>query len=695
MEAKQNSIVKFMQQQDTQFIIPVYQRNYEWKNEQCKQLLFDIFQAGRNEKIESHFVGSIVYLHSGPFISPSKLTIIDGQQRLTTLTILFAAIYRLSLEAGNTKQAESIKRKFLINEDLDTTEKIKLRPIKKDDKALKSVVNNITKEFREFSRIIENYNYFYTNIKAEQIDIVLSGLQKLAFIEVGLEKGKDDPQKIFQSLNSTGLDLFPADLIRNYILMSLDEKMQSEIYNNYWKPIEDNCLEDYSKDSRVSSFIRDYLTFRMNKIPNKDKVYEAFKETYTFKTESELFSVLEQIKHYSIPYSRLINPQREDNFKIRENLQLINKLQINVAYPFLLQVYLDYINSEIESEVFCQVLELIQSYVWRRFIVGLPSNALNKIFMDLYSSIEKDNYLYSLQKALIMKKGSSKFPTNEEVFHELYTKDMYNIQSKNRTYLLERLENYGNQERFEIEGNQDFSIEHILPQTPSKEWKEELADQFDEMKKFTNTVANLTLSVFNKELSNYSFAKKRDMPEKGYKASKLGMNRQLSKFDSWNIETLNSRYEWIKRRFADIWKYPNIVIEDDTVVNDEIDVLDIVPADVTKREMEYFKFFEVKYSNPSWQFLLKTVASIMFEREPHMFIATDLSNSLKLTQDKHQVTRALQISQTYFIESNLSAQFIVMRIQKILEKCETDDELLIKFKNDYCIDDEMIPDLTI
>ena len=258
---------------------------------------------------------------------------------------------------------------------------------------------------------------------------------------------------------------------------------------------------------------------------------------------------------------------------------------------------------------------------------------------------------------------------------------MYNIQSKNRTYLLERLENYGNQERFEIEGNQDFSIEHILPQTPSKEWKEELADQFDEMKKFTNTVANLTLSVFNKELSNYSFAKKRDMPEKGYKASKLGMNRQLSKFDSWNIETLNSRYEWIKIRFADIWKYPNIVIDDDTVVNDEIDILDIIPTDVTNRSMEYFKFFSEIHKTPSWRHLLKIVSVVMFEREPHMFIATDLSYTLKLTQDKNTLIDPLKISQTYYIESRLSAQAIVNKVQKILDKCETDDELLIKFNN--------------
>ncbi len=681
MEAKQNSIFKFIQQQDTQFIIPVYQRNYDWKNEQCKQLLYDIIQAGMNKKVESHFVGSIVYLHTGVLITPSKLTIIDGQQRLTTITLIFSALYNRALESGNEKQADSIKRKFLINEDLETTEKIKLRPIKKDDLALTSIINNSLSDFQEFSRIIENYKYFYDNIKADDIETVLFGLQKLVFIEVALEKGKDDPQKIFQSLNSTGLDLSPADLIRNYILMGLNDREQNDIYTKYWKPIEDNCMEIVSKNSRVSDFIRDYLTLKFKKIPNKDKVYEEFKENYIFQNDAQLINVLHDLKNFSEPFSRLINNSKETNLSIRENLYLINKLQINVAYPFLMQVYKDYFDGIIESKLFCDVLELIQSYVWRRFIVGLPTNALNKIFMDLYNYVEKDDYLTSIERVLISKKVSGKFPTNEEVFKELSSKDMYNIQAKNRTYFLERLENHGKREKFVIEGNQDFTIEHIFPQTPTMEWKENLGDDYNEMKSLVNTCANLTLSVFNKELSNYTFDKKRELLEKGYKYSKLGLNRLLSEFEHWNLNSYYLRLEWIKSRFIEIWKYPNLVIDTLDSNEDEIDILDIVPSDVTNRSIDYIKFFEEKHLSLSWQQLYKIVASIMFEREPHMFMATELRDTLKLTQNPEKLLRALQISQSYFIESNLGAQTIVLRIQKILEKCETDDELVIKLKN--------------
>ncbi|MBM2814112.1 MAG: hypothetical protein HW421_874 [Ignavibacteria bacterium] len=680
MEAKQNSIAKFMQQQDTQFLIPVYQRNYDWRIEHCKQLLFDIVQSGLNDKIESHFIGSIVYLHSGPFISPSKLTIIDGQQRLTTLTLLFASLHQKAKETNNEKLSESIKRKYLINEDLDSTEKIKLRPIKKDDKALTCIINHNFNDFIEFSRIIENYKYFYENIFPETIDIIIKGIQKLAFIEVGLEKGKDDPQKIFQSLNSTGLDLSPADLIRNYILMGLNEKMQNEIYNNYWKPIEDNCLEITSNNSKVSNFIRDYLTFKTNKIPNKDKVYESFKETFIFDNEMFLKNILQDLKNYSEVYCKLINPERESNKSISENIQLINKLQINVSYPFLLQVYKDYIDDKINEPVFIKVLETIQSYVWRRFIVGLPTNALNKIFMDLYSSIEIDNYLKSFQISLLRKKSSGKFPTNDDVFESLYTKDMYYINPKNRTYFLERLENYRCSEKFFIEGNQEFTIEHIFPQNPSKEWEDSLGEEFEIMKKLSNTVSNLTLSVFNKELSNYLFLKKRDLPEKGYKFSKLNLNKLISSFENWNLQSLNDRFDWIKNRFIEIWNFPEIELIEDENSELEINILDLLPSDVTNKSMEYFVFFDNKYPNPSWQLLYKTVSEIMFDREPHMFIATDLSDNLKLTQHQEELFKPLQISQTYFIESNLSAQFIVMRTQKILEKCETDDNLFIKFK---------------
>ncbi len=678
MEAKQNLITKFMQQQDVQFLIPVYQRNYDWKNEHCKQLLTDIKKAGLTDKIASHFIGSIVYVQSGISTEP-LLTIIDGQQRLTTLTILVAALTRKAKEAENKRLADELTRRYLINEFREEDEKLKLKPIKKDSEALKFVLGIKDKEMDTFSRIIENYNFFYENISIDEVEIVKNGFQKLVFIEIALDHANDDPQKIFQSLNSTGLDLSQADLIRNYILIGLNAKTQNKIYENYWLEIEKNTTEDNSQISRTSDFIRDFLTFKFSSIPNLNKVFDVFREKYEFENTDELIKLLDEIKHYSKIYNYFINPETFPIDSVRKNLKLIKKLQINVSYPFILQVFNAYQQNKINIEILNEVLEIIQSFVWRRFICGVATNALNKIFMDLYKSIDEDNFVYSLQVSLVTKKGSQRFPNNEEVLRELKHKDLYNIQAKNRSYFLERIENYGHKIQTTIDNNSDVTIEHIFPQRPNPEWREKLGEQFEEMKTYINTAANLTLSAFNTELSNSYFTVKRDLPEKGYKASPLRMDKFLAEIDEWNLETLSLRRQWIEKRFLEIWNFPDIKIEENSTF-DEINLLDIEPESVRHQSMDYFIFFETKYEKPNWQTLLKTVSTIMFEREPHIFLSTELKERVKLTTDPNTLGRPMQISQSYFLESNLSASFIVQRVQKILEFCETDDDLMVKLK---------------
>ena len=238
MEAKQNSITKFMQQQDAQFFIPVYQRNYDWRYEQCKQLLKDILEAGRSETLKSHFIGSIVYIQISDLTSYPELTIIDGQQRLTTLTLFVAALAKRAEEYEMYELARRLRNRFLVNDEMDENEKLKLKPIRKDDNALKYILGLYHSEINEFSRVIENYKFFYNNLNKDNLEIANNGFQKLIFIEIGLTKNIDDPQKIFQSLNSTGLDLSQADLIRNYILMGLDNRLQLRIYERYWIEIE-------------------------------------------------------------------------------------------------------------------------------------------------------------------------------------------------------------------------------------------------------------------------------------------------------------------------------------------------------------------------------------------------------------------------------------------------------------------------
>jgi uncharacterized protein with ParB-like and HNH nuclease domain len=445
MKANETKIDKFLATNETTFAIPVYQRNYDWTLCQCKQLLNDIIEAGKNENISAHFIGSIVYVHDDVYTLSglTELTIIDGQQRLTTITLIYIALYRLAKELDNQMLVNRIHKTYLINEFATEAEKLKLKPTDNNKDAIRHIMHSDNEdEFKGYSRIIENFDYFKTSIKADNLEIIQKGLSKLIFVDVALDRQKDNPQRIFESLNSTGLELSQADLIRNYILMELSRDNQDNIYKNFWEVIEKNAKDEILNKSRVSEFIRDYLTLKNKEIPNKGDVYVKFKLQYPTTTVDELEVVLTDLKSLVKYYNKLTNPKNESDRDIRIQLERINMLEINVAYPFLMKVYEDYSNNRIDKEAFISILKLVQSYTWRRFILGLPTNSLNKIFMSLYDKVDIDNYIFSIQKALLQRSGNQRFPRNKETIKALQEKDIYNIKPKNRAYLLERIENF-------------------------------------------------------------------------------------------------------------------------------------------------------------------------------------------------------------------------------------------------------------
>jgi len=469
MKANETKVEDFLSSNKTRFVIPVYQRNYDWSNRECKELLDDILEVGTDKKMNAHFIGSIVYVHDDVYTTAriKEFTVIDGQQRLTTLTLIYLALHRLAKELKDDGLLAEINETYLINKFAPEDKKSKLRPTENNDKALKYLLRSDEhEEFQDFSKLVDNFNFFKERITEENYQFVLRGLSKLMFVEISLDRDKDDPQRIFESLNSTGLELSQADLIRNYILMGLNRKDQNMVYQNFWEVIEKQAKDEASNVSKVSEFIRDYLTLENKKIPNEGKVYLEFKGKYRTKTIDELKTNLSKIKKLVNHYNKLLNPKNEKDENIRRQLEYINRLDINVAFPFLMKVYDDYYNSIIDQQTFIKILDLIQTFVWRRFIVGLARSALNKIFMTLYDKVDASNYLYSIQASLLQMSRSQKFPRDVEVTDALKVKDVYNIKSKNRIYLLERLENFENSERVEIDGNPNITIEHIFPQNP-------------------------------------------------------------------------------------------------------------------------------------------------------------------------------------------------------------------------------------
>lgn len=685
MKANEITLNRFLAQPDTQFIIPVYQRNYDWSLNECKQLLNDILEVGSNTKINAHFIGSIVYIHDDIYSASGirELTIIDGQQRLTTFTLIFIVLYKLAIKMSNKALENRINETYLINKFAET-EKLKLRPTENNDRALKYLLrNNQDEEFKNFSRLLENYNYLNSRISEENYEVLLQGLNKIMFVEISLDRDKDEPQRIFESLNSTGLELSQADLIRNYILMGLDRKNQLKIYDEYWEIIEKLTKDETLNINKISDFIRDYLTLINKKIPNKDKVYQEFKNKYNSKKTDDLQKTLSEIKKYAKHYNKLLNPKNELDKDIKLHLEYINNLEINVSYPFLLKVFEDYSNNVIKKNVLIEILELLQSFVWRRFIVGLPTNALNKIFMRLYDDVEKNNYLISVQKSLLKRKGSQKFPRDIEVQNSLKEKDVYNIKPKNRIYFFQRLENFQNNEYVVIENNPDITIEHIFPQNPDPKWKLELGDEkYNFIKEnYLNTISNLTLSGNNGRLGNKPFLDKKNLnidgKEQGYKYSRLWLNKFLSTIDKWNIENIEKRFDIISKRFLDIWRIPEIELEE--IDFNEINIFDA--DDPTGKKLEYVIFFDQKLNIIEVSKLYMHVFKTLFETQPQTFFTSGLDEKIFLTKNPCLLRDAKPLNETYYIESNLDNRAKFEKIKTALTVFDIEDELLIKYNN--------------
>lgn len=679
MKANELPITNFLQAQNVQFVIPVYQRNYDWTNNECKELINDIIAVEKYNR-GTHFIGSIVFIHEGLYSTSEvkELVIIDGQQRLTTINIIYVALYRFAKENNMQNEADMLLNMFLTNQYVQKeSSKLKLKQTDTNSLAFKAIMHGTENEFNHYSNVIENFNYFKSVITKESFHIILNGLKRLIFVEISLERGKDDPQRIFESLNSTGLDLTQSDLIRNYILMDLDPKNQNKIFEQIWNPIEENARDLVKQKSVVSNYIRD-LTLRNKKIPNKNKVYLEFKKLYIEKDETYT-QELENIKSLSVHYKKFINPATVKDHNIRRELEYISRLEINVAFPFLLQVFEDAENGLISLNELIKILKLIQSYIWRRFVVGLPTNALNKIFMSLYSEVDTEAYYDSIALALKKKRGSAKFPTNEDLKTALKDKDLYNIQSKNRNYMFELLENYNNREHVNT-ANENITIEHIFPQTPNNEWNKTITpdNYFMFKEKYLNTIANLTLSGNNGALSNKCFMDKKEMnkqgAEQGYNYSRLWLNDYLKTIDSWDITNYNERFNLIYSRFLKIWEYPDIIIP----VSENTDEQNLFNAEIpTHKKLEYFIFENTKVDEEAIAQMYFYVIEKLYQKNAQLIL--EAKDIFKITRNPSDFRVPQELQSGYFMESNIDSNSKFSTLKKLLALFELEDELLIKY----------------
>ncbi len=569
MKANEAKFLDFLKK-SPQFVVPIYQRTYSWTEKECRQLWEDILRTGSSDAISAHFVGSIVYIEKGPrgITMDEPMLVIDGQQRLTTLTLLLAAM-ALALEKLDEANREPVdgfsprklRNYYLVNPEEEGERHYKLILSQTDKDSLIAITCGGELPKERSLRVSENFALIESWIAARKGNLVpvCKGLAKLIVVDIALSRDQDNPQLIFESMNSTGRELTQADLIRNFILMGLDPKLQTRLYKQFWRPMEVDFGQD-AYGTHFDGFMRHYLTVKTGDIPNVREVYEAFK-TYARSTKASQAGVealVGDIRDFSRYYCAIaLGAEPDANLKLA--FHDLRELKVDVAYPFLLDLYHDYATGVLPCADFVAAVRLVEAYVFRRAICAIPTNSLNKTFATFTKALKKDRYLESIQAHLLLLPSYRRFPTDGEFRRDLQTRDLYNFRS--RSYWLRRLENHGRKERVPVD---EYTIEHILPQNENlpAAWKTALGTEWERIQKtWLHTLGNLTLTAYNSEYSDRPFIEKRDMPDdpdKGLKVSPLKLNQGIGQLDHWNEDTIKARAEKLSGTALDVWVAPKL-----------------------------------------------------------------------------------------------------------------------------------------
>ncbi len=618
MHAVEYKLLDFLKK-STQFTIPIFQRTYSWGEEQIKQLWDDIVRTGKNDGINSHFIGSIVYiLHEKADAVFQPSMVIDGQQRLTTLSILLEALAR---HVGDDEpcegfSAEKIREYYLINRLEKDDKRYKLLLTQTDKDTLINLVTQRKSPVNSSRRIEAAFRFFEERLKTlgTNLTALCSGLAKLMIVSISLSKD-DNPQLIFESMNSTGKELSQADLIRNYVLMDLPPERQNDLYNEYWRPMEVGFGQE-AYEQHFDAFMRHYLTVRTGEIPRIRDVYRSFK-VFSADPEnpfSDLESRLADISQFSEFYQAMALGKETDK-DLGQAFQDLRELNVDTAYPFMLELYQDYRNDLLSKTDFLEILRLIESYVFRRYVCSIPTNSLNKTFSTFTKTIKKANYLESVAVSFVLMPSYRRFPSDEEFIREIKRRDLYNF--RGRSYWLRKLENHDKKE-YVIVGN--YTIEHIMPQNPnlSTEWQKELGPEWKKVHEtMLHTLGNLTLTGYNPEYSDRSFTEKKTM-KGGFAFSPLTLNKGLGETETWNQQSIENRAHRLAELAKVVWRFPNV--SDDLLFNYRETAK--LPSEYSIHNFEYLQ--EGKFSKALFDAIRKEILSIdnvVYEEPLKLYIA--------------------------------------------------------------------------
>lgn len=693
MQGNAQMLFQYMEGSSKRFIIPVYQRNYDWMIEHCKQLYDDLVKITKTEA-STHFFGSIVSAQDKQS-GMQEYLIIDGQQRLTTVSLMLLALHNLLKEGKIVAEKGILQQKileeFLIDKYEPSETRMKLKPIKDDSSAYWNLLEE-EEDYVRTSNITVNYNYFYNRIQNEEItaDQLYDAFCRLQIINIFLNED-DNPQLIFESLNSTGLDLSEGDKIRNYILMGIKPvKKQEEYYEKYWHKIE-KCT-DYD----VSSFIRDYLSIKLQSTPIIKKVYASFKEFMESSIFHDKDELLDDLLEYARRYEKLIKANTnltELNLIIRR----LNRFGATVTRPFLMEVLRLSENrgnyNALDSKSLIEIFNIIESYLFRRLICDIPTNSLNKIFLTLNNEVIKydgtsENYLEKFKYALLRKTSRGIFPRDEIFAEALSEKQVYLMNSKNKQYIMERFENYGTIETKDIIKlleNGTYSIEHIMPQAIQNDWKEMLGPDYRTIHEtWLHRLANLTLTAYNSKYSNSTFLKKRDMTN-GFMESGLRMNQRITYFNKWTEEELEKRNEQLLQQALNIWSMIESNYEPPAKVMESLSLAD--DDRLKGREISRYSFRGAEKTVASWVDMYVDVLSQLHTENPMILVklADDQSGSdlpLYVENDREDDSSYVEVEPGIYLYKANSTEAKISLLRKFFALYNIDEEELIFYLRD-------------
>lgn len=626
MQAKETKFQELIEG-TKQFVVPLYQRVYSWQEKEWTTLLNDIKEIYETEIPRPHFIGSIVTI---PTISVpegvAKFLLIDGQQRITTIFILLTVIKDLCQNDGSSLSDE-ITNTLLVNQYKKGLDYYKLLPTQLDREAFEGLLKN---ERIDDSLITKAYNFFKKQIQKNNLNCEkLKNLITNYFSTVSIVLDpNDNPYLVFESLNAKGRKLEQADLIRNYFLMVIHVKEQEEIYNKFWLPTQTLLKES------LTEFIRHYLMRNGGNVKQSDVYFEIKNKV----TSQNVKVYLQEINKFAAYYDKLLNPKNETNTAIQKYLSRLNKFEVTTAYPLLLYFYNEYSINKISEKEFIELLQTLENYLVRRFICDYPSNQLNKIFGAIQPILANSTCITIKFKEILQ---SKKYPTDDEFITRFSEKVFYGGDKISKTtFILEAIEDSYSHKEFV--SNDKLTIEHIMPQKLTEEWKHHLGEQWETIYNlYIHNIGNLTITGYNSELSNKTYEDKKVMLNESH----LELNKYFSKISTWNDEAIIERNKYLCERALLIWPF----FGDKTKIIKKID-------NITNTKPIYLLMLGQRIKVDSWRDVLIKTLEIIDELSHDEFLKITKSELSKyITKNKDKLRNYRQLKNGYYTEVNLNA----------------------------------------